>query len=553
MNILVIDLLRIGDMISHFPIYAGLQDKYPQADIYLLTNDSLKPAVQLTDSFKDIFYFQRSQIQHLVDNRDEHLFSGVGRFDELLASVNSVSYDLVVNLSHTRLAGLVTGLILSKETIGLCCQQGQPVRYGSAWIEYLNDYVAGGGENAFHYNDIFARALGLPEPKRLVEMAGQHLRDLCQSSQMTDRSTDVVIQPFSADEKKEWSIEHWTNFISLLSQLDASIRFTMLCAPFELERAQTWMQAFVGLPVSLRACTLQEAFVVMDQALLTISVDTSIKHLAAMSRSKIVEISLGSSNYQKQGVYQEGALILQGRVSCSPCGHKSECTQATHLCGDVLLPDAVALAVKHYLDGDRIGLKRLSHELGDEYWPGVEMGLSHFLPNGMWHFEPLHHRLKEMNVRHLLERAIWKNYLDGIHLERIGQYGSASKQLMDALEQLDLSVDKKMLTEACEQLETSFHQVEGTMGDIFDCIRKTHWVEGTEAVDVDGLVNRLYMNSTSWDAKMLREVLAPIGAEEDSQFYRRRKADIYLKSVIDRNQVGLKIVRTVRSQIRGNL
>src|SRR6185437_6415211 len=90
--------------------------------------------------------------------------------------------------------------------------------------------------------------------------------------------------------------------------------------------------------------------------------DTSIKHLAALTPIRIVEIALGSSDIERTGAYKDGSLIISSRESCVPCRHSAPCHRDHHACAAKLDPQAVGLAIAKFTEKDWSSLQLLAQE-----------------------------------------------------------------------------------------------------------------------------------------------------------------------------------------------
>ncbi len=70
MKILVLSLLRLGDIIQQEPLLKGLREKHPSAEIHLLLNRQFASVERVLDSVVDKYiYFDRESLQKAWEKR----------------------------------------------------------------------------------------------------------------------------------------------------------------------------------------------------------------------------------------------------------------------------------------------------------------------------------------------------------------------------------------------------------------------------------------------------------------------------------------------------
>jgi hypothetical protein len=156
-----------------------------------------------------------------------------------------------------------------------------------------------------------------------------------------------------------------------------------------------------------------------------ITLDTSIKHLAAATNCRVLELSLGSSDWRRTGVYKAGDVIMQPKVACAPCGHSAPCGQLSHLCAQQLAPDSVAAVAAFVMSGDDAGLQRHARSQSHR----AEILRTHFTGGGYWQAVNLGRNLEPSDLREWIDKLTTKMILQGSHLEAIGPYGTEAVRM----------------------------------------------------------------------------------------------------------------------------
>jgi heptosyltransferase-2 len=422
MKILVVSLLRMGDLVMASGAIAGLREKYPKAEIDLLTNDSNSGVLPLLNINKS-YIFQRASLQKDLGEEDRPIFAGIDHLKTLVDEINSKEYDLVINLTQNRLSGYLCALIEAKEKTGLVISENDQAFFGSPWFRHLNDFAHVNVPHLFHFVDIFKAAMGLTTKVKssglTATTAGQKEIAGC----LPEAGTPIlVIQPFTSDEKKNWLVSHWAEFIATFSKLHPEFAIHVFGAPSEKAGVNKIVEVAekLGAKATTTILSLEGAFAFLQKAELCVSVDTGIKHLAVAAKTKkIVELVFGSSDYKRTGAYTDQVLILRSKESCQPCGHSSACSREERFCASRVSPLSVASLTAQYYRKDIPSLVALADEYADE----VDCFLGRMSASGFWWPEKIGAHTDEINSAYLLELFAWKMILHKEHLERVAPYG----------------------------------------------------------------------------------------------------------------------------------
>lgn len=302
MKILVISLLRVGDLFQHLHLIQDLRAQYPGAQIDFLVNDSIPIPESLKSEFNFIL-FPRKKLQQGLGNFQEHSLKSFFMLDTFIQSVKDSMYSRVVDLTHTRLSHSLFRSLQVRHSWGI----------NSTAHHYLNE------------------TLELPLfKKNLVQMLGawQNLKvrcpELSQSKSVVPKS--VLLQVCTSDPKKDWPIQNWKVLSKKLT--DVGIPWQIICAPFEKEQVLGYFQ-----PVQIWACSFDEAqkAFLSDEHLL-VSGDTSMLHWAAYYSTQSLGLFVGSANVFETFPLAEGSRLLTAKAPCWPCRHSQDCSQNSFLC-----------------------------------------------------------------------------------------------------------------------------------------------------------------------------------------------------------------------------
>jgi ADP-heptose:LPS heptosyltransferase len=554
MKILVVSLLRLGDVILASSVPAGLKKKYPGCEVHMLINGQFSGVTKLISSVDKFQYFDREPIQKGLGDSSTSLFESFDRVKKLTKSLRSEEYDLVINLTHNRLSGWICSLVQAKDVIGLSFSSTGQSSFGSPWIRYLNNQMSSTSSEPFHYVDLFYYASGLDKEARSLS-----LQEDSESSEyaqaLTAGARDIIlIQPLTSDQKKNWPLKHFASVIESLQTLRPSAKFLILSSPAEAESIKPWVAEMteLGLRVENIVCDLSEAYSLLKRASLLVTGDTSIKHLASAAKTKVVEISIGSSYFQKTGIYQEGCIIVQSKEPCAPCPHKSPCSRQTHACGESLSPELITLVAGKLLDNHLNDLRLVVREFENE----AEVYQTDFTESGYWSYHSLTPNNGEGSLARLLDLSSWKLFLQKELEKPMGEFGTESLRLRRTFKGAFPEIGVEEWSDLLTNLESRLERFESRLNvfmldfkeflktyeqaNVFTeyCRRLTNYVEKSDGEPV--------LNSYLVE---LQSVLSEISGSDMGDFVKIRRLNDSLIQSHQRIEVELKLVKSLRTNL----
>lgn len=386
MKILVVSLLRVGDLIQQRPLLVRLKELYPEASLHVLTNRSNLKAQVLFPEVDQWQSFDREELQQAVGTAEVPLLKPVQTLESLVNALASEDYDLLLNMTHNRLSAFLCEVIPAREKRGLVAQGTIFRAFENEWLRHFNERFSRTEGSVFHYVEILAHAFGLgPVSAPKLRAQGQ----------------EILIQPLTSDIKKDFGFSRWRDLIDRLKNGAPGRPIRILGAPFE---ENILKREFPNEELAI--CGWSELPVLFKNAALLITGDTSVKHLAAQSGVPLVELALGSSHPGKMGAFAEGAWILQSKVLCAPCPTRRPCSQKSHLCSESLSPELVATVVLSVLKGEAPSMPT----------GPVQLSRTAFYDGFGW----LRISSSRPGSEALIEKATWKLALDQDALPMVG-------------------------------------------------------------------------------------------------------------------------------------
>lgn len=445
MKILVLSLLRIGDIVLMAPALRSLRDRHPEAEIHVLVNSQFKriaPLVPYVDSF---IGFDRELMQKGLGEASIPVFESYERLVEAVDDLNNQGYDWIINLTHNRLSGWMMSLLDARNKSGLCFDAQARATFGSNWFRYLNNQVDADGSEVFHFADVFRFALAggeeisSPGKASLIETASGRAEA---EAFVNGRGAGgmIAVQALTSDGKKDWGLERFAEAIERIQRTQPDAFFAIVGAPFERDRLEPLAARLkaAGVRAELAILSFEGAFSLMKMSRLLLTGDTSVKHLAAAARTPIVEISIGSSDFYRTGAYAHGSVIVQSREVCAPCPHSKNCHRPTHACAEGVSADVVAMVASEVYGGRVFQLKIIAEEYADT----VELIRVDMRSGGFWAAYSLTESFTEASVGRWIDLAAKKIWLDGSVSGAHERMGSESLQLARLLKTIHSGVSE---------------------------------------------------------------------------------------------------------------
>lgn len=417
MRILVVNLLRIGDILSTLPALKKFRLDHPTAQIDLLINSSFAHMVGVVGYVDRVLLFDRDVIQKSLLDAERPLFEAYDLLKETVDGLNEQGYDRIINLTHNRLSGWLCGLIHAGDKHGLVFDGTGAVSFGDPWFRFLNSQVDIDSGHAINHADIFlgAAAGWSSAPNRTffdsllteTDRGREECKTLLRGA-LAD-GPRIAIQLSTSDPQKEWGDARFQELLHRLSARHQRLSVFVLGAPTEVKRIRMFcedMQATDGaheIATIPAIVSLEGAVSLLEECEILVTGDTSIKHLGAATSIPVVELSLGSADVFRTGSWKAGDVIVSSKEPCAPCGHSEHCHRPSHLCAEGVPPELIAELVCRRLLGaellsqeNREQLRRFSRQ-AEVFVVDRSEGPAHPLP--------LFAELTDANLANLLERT----------------------------------------------------------------------------------------------------------------------------------------------------
>lgn len=353
-KILIINLRRIGDIISTGHLINSIKSSSPLSMIDILTYKENSQAAECLEGIHSIHSIDRKRIITLAHH---DFIPNVHAFDQIFQDIEPLTlehWDMIINYSN-ELVGSYLASFLKSNTNKICgtyiAENRQVITQERAEILF-NHIIPEKPISPMHFVDCYLNIAGASFsnyncPLRITEENKATIEEnisLIKSVHVdnfpevkTENIKLIAIQLKTSSPEKDIPITEIKNFLNLLLS-NCSLIPIIITPPNskELELAKSINVEFKErIPIAESDLKALPAF--LSSVDLVVTPDTSIKHFSDLVNTPVLEISIGKAPFLKQGTYAKNSLILSDLLSCKEeSGNSSHC-QTKILGSDIYL------------------------------------------------------------------------------------------------------------------------------------------------------------------------------------------------------------------------
>jgi ADP-heptose:LPS heptosyltransferase len=413
MNVLLLNLTRLGDLLQSQPAVADLKAAGHRVGLVCL--DNFAGAAALMQGLDAVFPLPGARLLARLD-RDWREAVLVHR--QLLDAVREeFAPDAVINLTPSQPARLLARSLGPERTVGFALDEHGFNADTSLWAAFLQLAAASRGASPFNVVDIFRRiagqagasagaatSCGLRGPERL---ARAHARERLLTLAPAPRRGYVALQLGASADRRRWPVARF----ALVAQGLHEAGFTPVLVGTESERPLAErLKAAANVPVAdlVGGTGLGELGAILCACAMLITNDTGTMHLAAGLGVPCLAIFLATAQPWDTGPYLPGCICLEPDLPCHPCAFGAECPDGNR-CREAIAPEGVLALALLLLAGATPEAQPVP---GARAWRTV-MGA-----DGLLDLASLSGHEGEDRTRFIrLQRRLYRPYLDGEALE----------------------------------------------------------------------------------------------------------------------------------------
>ncbi len=490
MEILVINLMRLGDLVQCTPVLRQARARYPGARLTLLVMDLFQEPATLLPGVDRLLTFPSGPLAALLDQGDWP--AAYRQLSEWLAKHLTPPPDLVINLTPNILAAILSFATGGREMRGLAVDRGREIHTAPAWMSYAFMVSKARQANPFNLVDLFLRGADLTPDGAGLELrippeAQSQADEALAALSLPEGTALVGMLPGASSPVRRWPPEKFAQAgKALLDHRDC--HFLVFGSPSETPLGEAILQLLP--PGTATLCLGRTSIPVLTAMLhrldLLITNDTGPMHLAAAVDTPVLALFLASARVHDTGPVGEGHISLEPRLDCHPC--MNFCARPQ--CYRVISPEAVAAWALRLMDA-----KPLPPVSEDRGWPDLRVYRATFDPLGYHTHVPLVRQ--PLDRRHFwiwLHRAAWGQLLDGHNGSLRGWLQNLlTRSYLPPRDDLGWAEGQRAL----EELVHLAHQGQAVAGQILALARNPAaspirlWQKGEELRQIDPRLRRL--------------------------------------------------------------
>jgi predicted lipopolysaccharide heptosyltransferase III len=297
-NILLLQLKRIGDLVLTTPVIAALRDKFPEATLTLIVSREGAPLLPAVTGVERTYVIRRRL-------SDAKIFRAVWR----------EKFDYCIDFTGNDRSALLAWLSGAQKRIASNWARVQSKFRAGAYNEFVADRVSDLHTIDFHLTLI--EPLGIRDASTTIKLqvpaAAREKANEIRRAHRIDHPF-VIFHPGSARTEKFWHAQRWAEAIDYARTV---LKFTPVLTSGNSaleQRHITEIKSKLAQPVADLGgkVDLLTLTALIEQARMIITVDTAPMHLAAGMETPQV-ILFGPTNPFHWRPRQSSALILQGK------------------------------------------------------------------------------------------------------------------------------------------------------------------------------------------------------------------------------------------------
>ena len=342
-KILVLNLTRIGDLIQTTPLMEGLKRSDPDCEITLLGN------VKFIGICEHLPFIDRLKVfdvmQFINSGGEPTSYLAVYRYmDGLVRELRAEKFDMLINLTHSKLSALIGGQLGIKEVRGASSTSDGFKVVNDPWLVYFSAFTGFRRYNSFNLVDIYQLGGGVkPGSQRLrinARNGSSAVAPLLKELGVEEGDTVIGIAAGASLKERRWPAEKFAAAADLISERHGA-KVLLFGGPSE-EKLVGKVESHMKRPVMNLAgkTSLEELIGLVKRCSLLVTNDTGTMHVASAVGTPVVALFFVHAFGAETGPYGEGHIVIEPEISCFPCPHKTACPH--YACFDRVSPHDVA-------------------------------------------------------------------------------------------------------------------------------------------------------------------------------------------------------------------
>ena len=312
-KILVLQLARLGDIYQTWPVLRALKRLNPECDLHFLTRSTFSAAAP-TDGVVDRLWAldTRAILAPLIDERPQ-IDESLARLTKMTNDLRATGFDRVINLSFSPFSSYLT-----REIAGAECDVRGYTRSDDGYLAIPDDgsayfyaQVGPTKANRLHVTDLFAHVAGVE--LAIEDWAANETSAKLASVVLEAGEKAIVVHVGASQLGKTLSAAKWSQVIRGLCRVYEAGRVVVIGSAEEAELAEgICISSADRKALNLTGRTkLPELFEIIRNAACVIGGDSAPVHIATLTSTPVLNISLPQVSFWETGPKAPGSRIVR--------------------------------------------------------------------------------------------------------------------------------------------------------------------------------------------------------------------------------------------------
>jgi ADP-heptose:LPS heptosyltransferase len=356
-NILILNMTRMGDLVQSTPAIIGLSKQYPNACITLMVTSAFEEFSKKIPCVNKRVIFDINQLVNKVDKNQTSWIDVYKYLESLLIELNGRKYDLVINLSHSKLSAFMISYLNIKNMRGFGCDENGDRITLDPWMQYFGIEPFNRQLNPFNLVEIFTRSAGVAPEETPIQLVNNDtdvklISKIIEIDGLNGDDLLIGIQAGSSLEGRRWSPESFAELADgLVEKLGAKIVLLGVNSEKELAEKIISYSTYREKIIDLTGKTnIDQLTALVARCSYLITNDTGTMHVAAALGTTIIGLFFAHAHPYETAPYSPGHLIFQARIPCAPCSYGVVCNNV--ICIHKVNSEHLLLMIEnHFIEG----------------------------------------------------------------------------------------------------------------------------------------------------------------------------------------------------------
>lgn len=320
MKILIIQLARLGDIYMSWPAMRAVRRQHPSAEIHLLTRPRFEGAVEgLTAIDRHLSMPSGSILAPLVQETAD-LDASLQNLSEFLNPLKSESYDWIINLTFSPFSSYLTHALSHEAT-----KVSGYTRFADGYFNPADDmsayfYAQVGVDkpNRVHIADIFAAMLNID----YVE--ADWAAPVIQKTEHNLPESYLVVHVGASEKHKSLPASAWAEALQQIAKRRPNTAVVLIGSAAEKIYSHEIISGVQDLRIFdfVGRTKISDLFSIIKGAELLIGCDSAPIHMASLTDTPTLNVSMGAVNFWETGPKASLSFILRSTESQVLTGSK---------------------------------------------------------------------------------------------------------------------------------------------------------------------------------------------------------------------------------------